>query len=79
MLRERFALAKQSAKHRLAEGELARSNSEEVRLEKEMKNYINPEIEIVEINTSDVLTTSPGTETPWYEESDGIWDLSINS
>ncbi len=43
-----------------------------------MKNYTNPEIEVVEINTSDVLATSPGTETPWYEENDGIWDLSIN-
>ena len=21
---------------------------------------------------------SPGTETPWYEESDGIWELGIN-
>ena len=21
---------------------------------------------------------SPGTETPWYEENDGIWELSIN-
>ena len=43
-----------------------------------MKKYMNLEIEIVELNTSDILTTSPGTETPWYEESDGIWDLSIN-
>ena len=77
MLRERFALAKQSAKHRLAKGELARSNSEEVRLEKEMRKYINPEIEVVEVNASDVLTTSPGTETPWYEESDGIWELNV--
>ena len=42
-----------------------------------MKKYMNPEIEIVELNTSDILTTSPGTETPLYEESDGIWDLSI--
>ncbi len=38
---------------------------------------MNPEFEFVEINISDVLTTSPGTETPWYEENDGIWDLSI--
>ncbi len=79
MLRERFALAKQSAKHRLVKGELARSNSKEVRLEKEMKNYINPEIEVVEINTSDVLTTSPGTETPWYEENDGSWEISAKA
>ena len=43
-----------------------------------MKNQTNPEIEVVEIQVNDILTTSPGTETPWYEENDGIWDLSIN-
>ena len=42
-----------------------------------MKNYTNPEIEVVEIQVNDILTTSPGTETHWYEENDGIWDLSI--
>ena len=40
-------------------------------------NYASPEVEIVKLSTDDVITTSPGTETPWYEESDGIWDLSI--
>ena len=79
MLRERFALAKQSAKHRLVKGELARSNSEEVRLEKEMKNYINPEIEVVELKINDILTTSPGTETPPYEETDGSWEISAKA
>ena len=43
-----------------------------------MKKYINPEIEVVEVNTSDVLTTSPGTETPWYDETDGSWEISVN-
>ncbi len=42
-----------------------------------MEKYINPEFEIVKINTSDVITTSPGTETPRTEESEGIWDLTI--
>ena len=42
-----------------------------------MKKYMNPEIEVVEIQVNDILTTSPGTETPWYEENDGIWDLEI--
>ena len=42
-----------------------------------MKKYITPEIEVVEAKASDIITTSPGTETPWYEESDGIWDFSI--
>ena len=43
-----------------------------------MKKYVSPEAEVIELHTSDVLTTSPGTETPWYEESDGIWELGIN-
>ena len=42
-----------------------------------MKKYINLEIEVVEVQTSDVITTSPGTETPWYEENDGIWDVNL--
>ena len=45
---------------------------------KKMKKYINPEIEVVEIQVNDILTTSPGTETPWYEENDGIWEFSLN-
>ena len=43
-----------------------------------MKKYIDLEIEVVKVNTSDVITTSPGTETPRTEESDGIWDLTIS-
>jgi len=42
-----------------------------------MKNYIKPEVELVELNTSDIITTSPGTETPKHEEGGGIWDLTI--
>ena len=42
-----------------------------------MKKYINPEIKVVEIQANDIITTSPGTETPKYEENDGLWDLSI--
>ena len=41
------------------------------------KKYVNPEFEVVKINTSDIITTSPGTETPWYEESDGSWEIGI--
>ena len=44
-----------------------------------MKEYMNPEIKVVEIKTVDIITTSPGTETPWYEETGGIWDLSIGA
>ena len=43
-----------------------------------MKKYINPEVEVVEVNINDIITTSTGTETPWYEESDGIWEFGIN-
>lgn len=42
-----------------------------------MKKYIYPEIEVVEVTASDIITTSPGTETPKYEETDGAWNLSI--
>ena len=42
-----------------------------------MKKYMKPEIEVVEIQSTDILTTSPGTETPWYEESDGVWELNV--
>ncbi len=43
-----------------------------------MKNYIKPEVETVKLSNEDILTTSPGTETPWYEESDGAWEISVN-
>ena len=43
-----------------------------------MKKYITPEIEVAEVTASDIITTSPGTETPWYEESDGVWELNID-
>ena len=43
-----------------------------------MKKYITPEIEVVEVMASDIITSSPRTETPWYEENDGIWDLNVN-
>ena len=42
-----------------------------------MKNYTNPEIEIVEIKSADIITTSPGTETSPKDETDGVWDLNI--
>ena len=43
-----------------------------------MKNYVNPEIEIVKLSADDIITTSPGTDTTPKDESDGIWDLGIN-
>ena len=44
-----------------------------------MKTYNSPEFEIVELETNDVITTSPGTETPWYEENDGSWEISVKA
>ena len=40
-----------------------------------MKKYFNPEIEVVEIDTTDIITTSPGTETTPKGDGDGIWDF----
>ena len=44
--------------------------------ENEMQKYVNLEIEIVKLSAEDIITTSPGTETPWYEETDGSWELN---
>ena len=41
-----------------------------------MKNYINPEMEVIKLSTQDIITTSPGTETSKRDENDGIWDLN---
>ena len=41
-----------------------------------MKKYSNPTLEVVEIDSYDIITTSPGTETTPKDENDGIWDLS---
>jgi len=43
-----------------------------------MKKYVTPEIEVLEVKSSDIIVTSPGTETPWYEENDGVWSFDIN-
>ena len=42
-----------------------------------MRKYNNPELELVELEVSDIITTSPGTETTPKDEGDGIWDLDI--
>ena len=43
-----------------------------------MKKYNNPELEIIKLDVTDIITTSLGTETTPKEDNDGIWDLSIN-
>lgn len=42
-----------------------------------MKRYVNPELEIVELDVTDIITTSSGTETTPKDETDGIWDLDL--
>ena len=42
-----------------------------------MKNYIIPMLEVIEIDVTDIISTSPGTETTPKEDNDGIWDLDI--
>ena len=43
-----------------------------------MKKYNNPELEIIELEVNDIITTSPGTETTPKDDNDGIWSLEIN-
>ena len=42
-----------------------------------MKKYANPELEIMELDVNDIITTSPGTETTPKDDNDGIWDLDL--
>ena len=39
--------------------------------------YRSPELEVIELDVADIITTSPGTETTPKEETDGIWDLNV--
>lgn len=41
-----------------------------------MKEYVTPELELIELDEKDIITTSPGTETTPKDENDGIWDLN---
>ena len=40
-----------------------------------MKLYINPNLEVINLVNSDIITTS-GTETTAVENSNGVWDLN---
>ena len=42
-----------------------------------MKKYMNPELEIVELEENDIIVTSLGTETTPKEDNAGIWDLDL--
>ena len=42
-----------------------------------MKKYLAPELEIVELDATDIIVTSIGTETTPKDDNDGIWDLDL--
>ena len=42
-----------------------------------MKKYTNPELEIIELEVNDIITTSLGTDTTPKDDNDGIWDLDL--
>ena len=43
-----------------------------------MKNkYELPKADVISVEITDIITTSPGTETTPKDEADGIWDLDI--
>ena len=42
-----------------------------------MRKYDNPELEMIKLDVSDIIITSPGTETTPKEDNDGIWDLDL--
>ena len=42
-----------------------------------MKKYVNPELEVIELEKEDIITTSPGTETDIMDETDGSWEIGL--
>ena len=44
-----------------------------------MKNYTTPSLEVIKIETIDIITTSPGTETDIMDETDGSWEIGLGS
>ncbi len=42
-----------------------------------MKEYLNPEVQIIKTTNLDIIITSPGTETGIVDEGDGVWDLDL--
>ena len=45
-------------------------------------SYVSPEIEIINLNNRDIITTSPGEgpdETTQIPNTDGMWDLNHNA
>lgn len=42
-----------------------------------MKEYSLPTMDIIELNSYDIIATSLGTETTPKDDNDGIWDLDL--
>ena len=42
-----------------------------------MRKYIPPELDVIELEREDIITTSLGTETTPKEDNDGIWDFDL--
>ena len=42
-----------------------------------MRKYITPELDVIELEREDIITTSLGTETTPKEDNDGIWDFDL--
>ena len=53
-------------------GEEWRFNSDVVKNDMK-KNYSTPYVEVLYTDKSDIITTSPGTETNIIDETDGYW------
>ena len=47
------------------------------KLEVGAEKYLAPELELIRLETEDIITTSPGTETTPKENNDGIWDFDL--
>ena len=47
------------------------------KMQNEIKKYVNPEFDLVEIDVDDIISTSPGTETDIMDETDGNWEIGI--
>ncbi len=41
-------------------------------------NYEAPSVMLISTNASDIITSSPGIESPIRTDGDAIWDLDIN-
>ena len=41
-------------------------------------NYEAPSITLINADVSDIITSSPGIESPIRTDGDAIWDLDIN-